>query len=264
MPIVGCVIMVHGLGEHSGRYRAVAEQLARCGWASLIADLPGHGMSPGRRGHAPSYLGLLQDIDAMRLTMQRLYPTTPQVLLGHSMGGNLAVNYVLRQGELDASLEKLAGLVLSGPMFLPTNPPNRTQIFAAWLTGFLVPWFTVRTPVDTGRLTNNPDTVKLIREDPLMHGRISIYLATQLLAQGRFALDHAASVDVPTLLMHGEDDPITSFRASESFAIRAGEQVKFVAFPSMLHEIFHETNSEVVFQTLCQWLEKQIADHRSA
>jgi len=259
-PIVGCVIIVHGLGEHSGRYRPVAEQLARCGWATLAADLPGHGMSPGRRGHLPSYFGLLQDIDAMRLTMQRLQPAMPQVLLGHSMGGNFAVNYVLRQDELDASLEQLAGLVLSGPMFLPTNPPNRTQIFAAWLTGLLVPWFTVRTPVDTDKLTNNTETVKSIREDPLMHGRISIYLATQLLAQGRFALDHAASVNVPTLLMHGEDDPITSYRASESFAIRAGEQVEFAAFPSMLHEIFHETNSEVVFQKLRQWLGKQIAD----
>jgi len=253
-PIVGCVIIIHGLGEHSGRYQPVAAQLARCGWATLIADLPGHGSSPGRRGHVPSYCRLLQDIDAMRLTMQHRYAAIPQVLLGHSMGGNLAVNYVLRRTELDPSLGKLTGLVLSGPMFLPTNPPNRKQIFAAWLTGLIVPWFTIQSPVDTAKLSNNSETVKLIREDPLMHGRISLYLATQLLAQGRFALDHAADVDVPTLLLHGEDDPITSYRASESFAIRAGDRVEFRSFPSMLHEIFHETNSEVVFQTLCQWL----------
>lgn len=257
-PTVGCVVIVHGLGEHGGRYEPVVRQLASFGWASLVADLPGHGRSPGRRGHAPSYFGMLRDIDAMRSTAQQMLPTVPQVLLGHSMGGNLAANYVIRRSELDASLGALAGLVLSGPMFLPTNPPNRTQVFAAWATGYLVPWLTVRTPVDINKLTRNPSTAKAIRSDDLVHGRISVYIATQLLAQGRFALDHAAAIQMPTLVMHGEKDPITSYRASESFAIRAGEHVKFVSFPGMLHEIFHETEAVKVYQTLRSWLTKLV------
>ncbi|MGV3486150.1 MAG: alpha/beta hydrolase [Planctomycetaceae bacterium] len=252
----GCVIIVHGLGEHGGRYEPVASQLAGAGWASLAADLQGHGKSPGRRGHVPSYFGLLQDIDAMRQTVRTTMPDAPQVLLGHSMGGNLATNYVLRRRELDPALPPLAGLVLSGPMFLPTNPPNRAQVFAAWLTGYLVPWLTVRTPVDINKLTRNPATADAIRNDQLAHGRISVYVATQLLAQGRFALDQAGGIDVPTLLMHGEDDPITSYRASESFALRAGDHVKFVSFPGMLHEIFHEANAATVFETLLDWLSK--------
>lgn len=250
------MIIVHGLGEHGGRYQPVASELARFGWASLAADLQGHGNSPGRRGHASSYFGLLQDIDAMRSTVQRQLPASPQVLLGHSMGGNLAANYVLRRGELDATLGQLSGLVLSGPMFLPTNPPNRTQVFAAWLTGHALPWLTVRAPVDINKLTRNPSTAAALREDALAHSRISVYVATQLLAQGRFALDHAASINIPTLIMHGEDDPVTSYRASQSFAIRAGKQVQFVSFPGMLHEIFHETDAAIVYDTLHTWLDQ--------
>lgn len=246
--------MVHGLGEHGGRYRTVASQVAKNGWATLIPDLRGHGESPGRRGHAPSYFGLLEDIHAARQTAASLTESVPQVLLGHSMGGNLAASYSLRRHELRSALPDLRGLILSAPMFLPTNPPTRSQIFAAWVTGYLVPWLTVKAPVDTTKLTKNPDTARKLRDDPLMHGRISVYLATQLLAQGRWALDTAAQLDVPTLIMHGEEDPITSFRASESFAIRSGKNVQFQSFPAMLHEIFHETHAEVVFEHLRGWL----------
>lgn len=256
-PVRGCVIIVHGLGEHGGRYAALARQLACAGWASLAADLEGHGNSPGRRGHVTSYFTLLQDIDAMRLTAKEAMPPVPQVLLGHSMGGNLAANYVLRRAELDPAIGELAGLVLSGPMFLPSNPPDRKQIFAAWLTGYLIPWWTVRAPVDREKLSRNPSNATALRADPLAHSRISLYLATQLLAQGRFALDHAAEINLPTLIMHGEDDPITSYRASEAFATRAGKQAQFVSFPKMLHEIFHETDATVVYETLQSWLSRR-------
>jgi alpha-beta hydrolase superfamily lysophospholipase len=248
------MVIVHGLGEHGGRYRVVATELAKSGWATLVPDLYGHGESPGRRGHAPSYFGTLQDIHAARETAAALTKSVPQVLLGHSMGGNLVANYGLRRSEFPRSLPDLRGMILSAPMFLPTKPPTRSQIFAAWLTGYLVPWFTVKAPVDTSKLTKNPDTIRKLRDDPLMHGRISVYLATQLLAQGRWALDSANSIDLPTLVMHGEEDPITSFRASESFAMRGGEQVEFKSFPAMLHEIFHETNAEIVFDCLRDWL----------
>jgi alpha-beta hydrolase superfamily lysophospholipase len=265
MPVRGCVIIVHGLGEHGQRYRDVAAHLAEQGWASFAADLIGHGHSPGRRGHIPSYHKLMQDIHAMRRTASECLgnlghaAATPQVVLGHSMGGNLAVNYALRRHEFDQSLEDCAGLILSAPMLLPTNAPSRHQIFAAWLTGFLIPWFTVRAPVDTSKLTRNPDTVSKLRDDPLMHGRISVYLATQLLAQGRYALDNAGQIDLPTMVMHGEEDPITSYRASESFALRAGDHVHFASFPDMLHEIFHETEATIVFETLTRWLDDLVA-----
>lgn len=254
-PPVGSVVIVHGLGEHAQRYRTLAEDLARAGWAIFAADLPGHGHSPGRRGHIASYDRTLQEIGAMLRSAAEQFPDRPVVLLGHSMGGNLAANYVLRRRELAPQVVAPAGLILSGPMFLPTKPPPRPQIFAAWLTGHLIPWWTIRAPVDAERLTRNEAVVEDLRRDPLVHNRLSLYLGTQLLAQGRHALDHADRLDLPTLLLHGEDDPITSHLASESFALRAGPLVKFVRFPGMLHEIFHEPERHQVVSVLIDWLQ---------
>lgn len=250
----GCVVMVHGLGEHGQRYRALAADLAAAGWAGLTADLPGHGESPGRRGHIPSYRRMLVEISTFLKAGADRFPGVPLILLGHSMGGNLAANYILRRKEVAPSAPDPIGLVLSGAMFLPQNPPPRPQIFAAWLTGHLLPWWTIRAPVDSGKLTRNQSIVKAIREDPLMHNRLSLYLGTQLLAQGRHALDYAENVDLPTLVMHGEEDPITSFRASESFALRVGDRAQFVSFPGMLHEIFHEPDREKVIDLMIDWI----------
>jgi len=252
----GCVVIVHGLGEHGQRYRPVAEWLAESGWATLTADLPGHGNSPGRRGHIRSYRRTLVEISTMLRTAYERTAGVPLVLLGHSMGGNLAANYILRRHEIAAEAPEPVGLVLSGPMFLPQQPPPRPHIFAAWLTGQLLPWWTIRTPVKTDQLSHDETVLQCVREDPLMHNRLSLYLATQLLAQGRHALDHAARLDLPALVLHGEADPITSYRASESFAVRAGEQATFVSFPGMLHEIFHEPDRQQVFRVLQAWLQK--------
>lgn len=254
----GCVVMVHGLGEHGQRYRTLAADLCKAGWAGLTADLPGHGESPGRRGHIPSYRRMLVEISTLLQAAADRFAGMPLVLLGHSMGGNLAANYVLRRKEVAASAPDPIALVLSGAMFLPQNPPPRPQIFAAWLTGHLVPWWTIRAPIDSRKLTRNESIVKAIREDPLMHNRLSLYLGTQLLAQGRHALDYAEHVDLPMLVMHGEADPITSFRASESFALRAGDRATFVSFPGMLHEIFHEPDRERVVNLMIDWIDHLI------
>ena len=254
-PAHGCVVIVHGLGEHSGRYREIATDLASAGWASVAADLPGHGNSPGRRGHIESYRRTLKEIGEMMRSAADLFPDVPLVLLGHSMGGNLAANYVLRRREVSPRAPDPVGLILSGAMFLPTNPPPRPHIFAAWLTGHILPWWTIRAPVDADRLTRDATVVAKLRDDPLVHHRLSLYLGTQLLAQGRHALDNAGQIDLPTLLLHGQDDPITSHLASESFATRVGPLATFVPFSGMLHEVFHEPDRDRVIAVLIDWLE---------
>lgn len=136
-PPVGVVIVVHGLGDHGGRYEELARYLAPRHWAVFAFDLPGHGHSPGVQGRADSYAGLLSDIDHAAETVKQRFPGATRILLGHSMGGNLAINHVLRNRVAAAnddaarSTSDLAGLVLCGPMLLPPQPPPRPQIFAA-------------------------------------------------------------------------------------------------------------------------------------
>lgn len=251
----GVVIVVHGLGDHGGRYESLARSLEPDGWALLAFDLPGHGLSPGARGQIDSFDGLLQDIAAARQTAGQRLGRLPQVLLGQSMGGNLVVNYALRRQEFEAENDRPVGLALSAPMMLPPSPPRRPHIFAAWLTGKLIPSFRVRRAVDTSVLTSDPEQAAAIQKDSLMHSRISIYLATQLLSQGRWALDEARQIGLPTLILCGEDDQLIDRSACENLAIRIGSPASLVRFPGMRHDLFHESQSDQVVKSFRQWLD---------
>ncbi|MEL6894774.1 MAG: lysophospholipase [Planctomycetota bacterium] len=272
----GTVVVVHGLGEHGGRYEGLAQQLTMDGYHVITFDHQGHGRSPGWRGCIDSYDGVMQDIarvlrDSRRMAMDE-NRSQRTVLLGHSMGGNLACNYALRHHPDpppidppvdDPDAPKIDALVLSGPMFLPANPPPRPQIMAAWMTGFVLPWFRIKAPVRASDLTHDDQIVDQFREDPLVHRKISLYLGTQLLAQGRWALDVASKLKLPTLLLHGGADRITEPDASQSFVIRCGNNASLIIFDGLYHEIFHERQRQVVFDHLRDWLNQHWKDPAS-
>ena len=255
---VGVVVVIHGLGDHGGRYQSLAQVMGAKGWCTYAFDLPGHGRSPGGRGRVDSFLGLLADIEASCRTVRERFSGVPLVLLGHSMGGNLVLNYLLRclEGAL-ASETKPDGVVLCGPMLLPPVPPPRPHIFAAWLTGYLMPWIQIERPVDVEMLTGDQHQAEMITEDRWMHTRITLYLATQLLSQGRWALDHARRIDVPSLVMYGEDDSLIARSACENLAIRGGDHVTLRQWPRLRHDLFHDQGSQEVCQFVSAWLVDQ-------
>lgn len=258
--IQGVVIVVHGLGEHGGRYRELAEDLAQSGWGVFAFDLSGHGRSPGVRGRIDRYDGMLADIAWARQTVA-MEITGKQVLLGHSMGGNLALNYLLRRHQITPRQDDLAGVALCAPMLLPPDPPPRPQIFAAWLTGHLLRRIRFRKPIDPTLLTGDEARARLLQNDPLSHCWISLYLATQLLSQGRWALDRARHVDVPTLIMHGERDELIDRSACEHAAIRIGRHARLVRWSGLRHDLFHESRRIEVTRKLADWL-GQLVDRR--
>lgn len=253
---IGALVVIHGLGDHSARYREVAADLVRHRWAVFAFDLPGHGSSPGRRGSAGSFDGLLQDIDCAMKDVRARLGELPLVLLGHSMGGNLALNYILRRDQTAADPMRLSGLVLAAPMLLPPRPPPRPHIFAAWLTGHLLPHLRVHRTVQVDRLTADPEQAAAIKADPQMHGSITLYLATQLLSQGRWALDHARNLNVPLLLMYGESDDLIDRAACEHLPIRVGDSATVVPWPEKRHAIFHDQPGGEVSDRLATWLSR--------
>ena len=172
------------------------------------------------------------------------------------MGGNLALNYALRHHAEPSPTVELAGLVLAAPMLLPPRPPPRPQIFAAWLTGHLLPWLRVHSKVDASRLTSDPQQAESITDDNKMHGSISVYLATQLLSQGRWAMDHARELSIPTLLMYGDEDDLIDRAACEHLPIRAGHVVDTDVLPGKRHAIFHDQPDREVSRRLIDWLQQ--------
>lgn len=242
----GYFIVVHGLGDHGGRYRGFAKSLLRRNFGVLAIDLPGHGKSEGRRGRAPSYRGFLRTIaDARRFLVER-FGKTQHVLLGHSMGGNLALNYTLRHDEFDPPwMPKPDELVLVAPMLMPPQVVDRTRLFAAWLTGHLFGWIRLSRDVGLDQLTADPTAVERIQTDPLQHSQVSLYLATQLLAQGRYALDHAHEVDTRTLVLLGDRDELIDRAACHHLGYRM-PSAEVVSCPNGRHDLLHDVDADTV------------------
>ena len=172
------------------------------------------------------------------------------------MGGNLAFNYALRQRHVSEAGRDLHGLVLAAPMLLPPAPPPRPHIFAAWLTGFLLSRLRVHRPVEVDRLTNDPKQAAAIASDKQMHASITVYLATQLLSQGRWAIDHARELKIPMLLMFGESDDLIDRAACEHLPIRVGDSATMIRWPGKRHAIFHDQPDGEVTASLADWLSR--------
>jgi alpha-beta hydrolase superfamily lysophospholipase len=208
----------------------------------------------------PRFANLLQDIALASRAMTDRFGSLPQVILGHSMGGNLAISYVLRRKEIDADSVQPAGLVLVAPMLMPPRPMPRPWIFAAWLTGHVFPFLRFGPGVDADQLTSDPDELRAIKEDPKLHSQIPMHLATQLVAQGRWALDQARQIEWPTLILYGQDDALIDQAACENLAIRIGDSACLATFPDTKHAVFHDRTKAAVIKRLDVWLETNFAE----
>jgi alpha-beta hydrolase superfamily lysophospholipase len=196
------ICLVHGLGEHIGRYNYVADQITQAGYTLLSFDLRGHGQSQGPRGHTPSYEALLNDINFFLNEVDKNFPELPHFLYGHSLGGNLVLNYVLcRQSHLK-------GVIATDPWLRLAFEPPRVKVILAQITNYIWPSFSQKNGLDTKVLSHDPEVVHAYENDPLVHGNISARMFISIYQSGRWALEHASEFPLPLLLMHGGDDKI--------------------------------------------------------
>ncbi len=247
----GVIGIVHGLGEHSGRYHEVAEHFGRNRYAVVALDLVGHGRSGGPRGHASDYALLLDDVSALVGELQRLGDgRLPRFLYGHSLGGNLVLNYALcRRPEL-------AGLIVTSPLLRPAIRPPWWKLLLGHALNRCCPRMTFDAGIDPTDLSHDPQAVQRYRDDPLVHRRVSARLGVQMLAAGLWAYRHADELTVPTLLMHGAADRITSAEASREFAARAGAICTLRIWPDRFHELHWESNRAEVLDFVLNWLNR--------
>jgi len=154
------ICLIHGMGEHSGRYTHVADQLTQTGYTLLSFDLRGHGQSQGPRGHTPSYEALLNDINSLLNEADKNFPELPRFLYGHSLGGNLVLNYVLHRQP------KLKGVIVTDPWLRLAFEPPRFKIILAQITNYIWPSFSQKNGLDTKTLSRDPEVVHAYENDP--------------------------------------------------------------------------------------------------
>jgi len=251
------VCVLHGLGEHSGRYAHVAAVLAQAGYAFLGPDLRGHGRSEGQRGHAPSWDVLLDDVAVLIREAGGRCPGAPCFLYGHSLGASLALSYVLRRKAQGAA--DLAGVIATGPILRTAFAPPAWKIALGHVLYGLWPTFSMTNEVDPNGLSHDPQVARAYLADPLVHNRVSARLGIGFLNEGEWLLAHAAEFPLPLLLMVGGADPITSAQASQEFAARVPADCTFKRWDGLYHEIHNEPQQGEVLAFLVFWLQAHTA-----
>jgi alpha-beta hydrolase superfamily lysophospholipase len=245
----GVVIIVHGLGEHAGRYDHVARQLNSWGFAVRGYDQCGHGESGGLPGSLPTDSRLLDDLaDIVDSTRSRMDKATPLIVLGHSMGGLVAARFA------SLRLRPLDGLVLSSPALDPGLSGFQKMLVAVLPN--LVPNLRVGNGLDASFISHDPKVVAAYREDRLVHDRISARLARFIATAGPATVAQAAQWTIPTLLMYAGDDRLVKPQGSRDFAAAAPQSIlTTVCFDALYHEIFNELDARPVFEALREWLD---------
>jgi alpha-beta hydrolase superfamily lysophospholipase len=254
----GLVVLVHGLGEHAGRYDHVARRLNSWGFAVRGYDHYGHGESSGARGGLPGSTRLVDDLaDIIDSTRKRMEPGVPLVVLGHSMGGLVAAALVaLGQARVD-------GLVLSSPALDPGL--NKFQRFLLATLPRIAPNLAVGNGLDANFISHDAAVVAAYRSDPRVHDRISPRLARFIADTGAEVIAKAPMWKVPTLLMYAGADRLVNPAGSRAFAQAApADVVASHCFEPLYHEIFNEADSEPVFEMFRQWLDARVAGQARA
>jgi len=242
------VCLVHGLGEHTGRYAHVAAALNNAGYAVLGCDLRGHGKSEGLRGHTPSYDALLDDIGRLLDETAQRYPGKSQFIYGHSLGGNLVLNYALRRKP------PLAGVVSTSPAIRVGKPLPATQLTLAKVMNKLQPTMQMPNGLALDNLARDPEVIRAYKSDPLVHNKISVRLAVEMLQAGEWALAHAAEFPLPLLLVHGTADELTSAAATQKFAGKVRGDCTLKLWDGFYHETHNEPEKAEVLGFMVAWI----------
>jgi len=249
--------IIHGLGELAGRYDRMNGYLAKANIASVSMDLRGHGLSGGPRGHCAPREFILQDIDVLIETSQILYPGVPIILYGHSLGGNIALDYKSRGRHNDVPV----AFIISAPWLLLKETPAPMLRKMVSVLSRIAPSFAIKSAIDE-KILGHPDSVKPYNDNPLVHDKISMLAAREGLEIGEAIVagtleDNGGSKGKPWLLMHGTEDRICDINGSRALYQRAPENGTFIPWEGLFHEI-HNGNEisrgEEVILRMIQWI----------
>ena len=247
--------LIHGLGEHSGRYEHVGKALNDAGYALFGFDLRGHGKTGGPRGHIDSLDVALSDIHQFIGFQRTNFPDTPIFLYGHSLGGMLALAYAIQNSD------DLQGVISTGAGFRSPLEEQKAKIAIAKILGSLVPALTLPSGLDPATISRDPAVVQKYVNDPLVHNKLSAGLGKTMLTGIDLCFAHAKEIMCPLLLMHGTDDKLVYASGSEEFAELSSETNKDVTLKlwnGLHHEIHNETEQAEVFKFMIEWLDKHL------
>lgn len=248
----GIIALVHGLGEHSGRYTHVADFFTSQGLAIIAVDTYGHGQTTGKRGHADSMEAYMEQINRLIELAKQTAPDKPVFLHGHSMGGALVLNYLFRYKPA------INGVIATAPAIRPGFELPKPLVIIGKIARAIAPSFTQANSLDLENLSHDREVIDKYKADPLVHNQVSGMVGISLIEWGEWLLQNAKQTPAPLLLMHGTEDKLTSYEASKLFASQLSGDVTFKSYEGLYHEIHNEFEKQQVFDAMLAWINKHL------
>ena len=247
------VCLVHGLGEHVGRYAHVGAAFAAAGYALLGFDLRGHGKSGGPRGHTPSLEAFFKDIEDFVNDAEKRYPSAPRFLYGHSLGGLLSLSYAVTHKV------NVRGMIVSSPGLATAIHDQKMKLMLAKVLGSLAPNITMPSELVAAHISRDPQVVEAYVKDPLVHDKITTGFGKAGLAATDLVFENAAKLPIPLLLVYCSEDQIAFPRGSEKFAALAPKElVTLKRYEGLYHEPHNEPEKAQVLKDYIRWLDAQV------
>ena len=243
------IFLVHGMGEHAKRYAHVIEYFKNVNIATVAIDLRGHGNSEGQRGHMPSFDHMMHDLTLSLAHVTNDYKGIPVILYGHSMGGNLILNYLLRNSD------GVIGAIATGPYLRLGFDPPKWKVLLAKLSANIYPALSQPTGLERVALARSPQIIDEYENDPLVHDRMTASFFINIHQAGINAIARSKELEMPILLMHGSEDRLTSPEGSKDFHANAGSNVTFHLLEGLYHEVHNEPEKNQVFKIQLEWIE---------
>lgn len=240
--------VVHGLGDHSGRYAAFAEAMGKRGYATYAVDLRGHGRSPGPRGHVDSWGQWTEDVSSFVARVESLSPGEV-IPVGHSFGGVAMLSTVLA-GKLKSSRR----FIVSSPGLKLKITVPQWKVVLGNVAARIAPRLALDNEVDPATISRIPAVVDAYRTDPLVHSKISSRLYAEWHKATIDIFEHADRIRIPFLILAGSADPLIDPSGSEELHAKAPATSTLHMLPGRYHEPFNDLDSEEVFDAIARWV----------
>lgn len=247
------IAIVHGSGEHSGRYSNVVNYFGEKNYQLYGFDFRGHGKSEGKTGHVMDWQEYREDLDCFLQLVQAENPGKPLFLYSHSMGAQIALDYLTLNRHLP-----LTGIIASAPAIAPPAV-SRLLIHAGKVLSIILPGFQLENGLDVNTISRDPEVVRAYSNDPLVNSKISARFGSQFLACIDRVQSNAANIDVPLFMFHGEADQIIPVQGTLQFFDKISfADKKLKTYPGGFHEPHNDLQKQEVFQDVEQWLNEHI------
>jgi alpha-beta hydrolase superfamily lysophospholipase len=238
------IVLVHGLGEHSGRYVHVGRFFSEAGYRTIAFDLRGHGRSDGKAVFIKRYEELATDVESVVTH----FGEHGLFLFGHSMGGQLVL-WTARHSTM-----KLSGVIASAPWLGLAQAPPFCQVILARMLNRCTPGIRFSTNVDAGNLSHDQAHLDSLEDLDLLHKFITVRFYFEAIKAAARILDDPV-INFPVLLAQGGDDRVTSRETVEAFFRKLQAPVKTLkTYPGLFHELHNETSRQEVMEYYLEWM----------